>query len=103
MQCVADDISVFDNGVYILAWLAVDDNLPSLDSIAVVLPWPVPEFRGKDIKDLTSAPALLAECVVGEVVGRNATEAVREIIRSRPGVARRYGDGRWRRKWLLCV
>lgn len=44
MQRMADDISIVDDGVYILAWLAVDDNLPSFDGSAIVFPGSVTEL-----------------------------------------------------------
>src|SRR5438046_4427752 len=44
MQRVADDIAVLDNGMHVLARLAVDDDLPSLNRGAVVLAGPVAEL-----------------------------------------------------------
>lgn len=76
MQRVADNIAVFDNGTHVLARLAVDDNLPSLDGGAVVLPRSVTKLGSEDIEDLASAPALLAERVVGEVIRCDAAKTV---------------------------
>jgi hypothetical protein len=76
MQRVADDIAVLDNGMHVLARLAVDDDLPSLDGGAVVLAGPVAELGSEDIEDLASTPALLAERVVGEMIRGNAAKAV---------------------------
>jgi hypothetical protein len=44
MQGMADDISILNDGVRILAWLAIDDNLPSLDGSAIVFPRSVTEL-----------------------------------------------------------
>jgi hypothetical protein len=44
MQCMADDISILNNSMNVLAWLPVDDNFPSFNSSAVVLPRAVSEF-----------------------------------------------------------
>ena len=76
MQRVADDIAVLDNGMHVLARLAVDDDLPSLNRGAVVLAGPVAELGSEDVEDLASTPALLAERVVGEMIGGNTAKAV---------------------------
>lgn len=78
------------------AWhrLAIDYDASIANGLGVVLGGAVAELAGEDVEDLAVAPALLAEGVVGEVVGRHLAQAIFEEVRRWPRVAGRDGDGR---------
>lgn len=85
----------------IITRLAIQRYLTSFYRILVVLSRPIPKLGGKDIQQLTSAPSLLAERVVREVIGRDPTQAVLEIIRSRPWVTRCDCNLGWWGEWFI--
>lgn len=62
----------------------------------IILYWPVPELARKDIQQLPAAPSLLAVGVVGVMVGMHAAQSILPKVRSRPGIAWRRQDLRWR-------
>ena len=53
---------------------------------------PIPELVSEDLENLAAAPSLLAVCVVCEVVGRDSSEAVFQVVWSWPRVAGGYCD-----------
>ena len=97
---MTNDVSIFDNSKHVFAWLAIDHNLAALNSASVVFSRAVTKLGRKDVQDLAPSPALLAESVVCEVVGRDTAKTVREVVRARPGVTGRYCNSwrEWRRR-----
>ena len=69
----------------------------------IVLFRPIPELVPEDLEDLAATPSLLAVCVVCEMIGRDPSQAVFQVVWSWPGIARCDGDfGRGRRcsRWF---
>ena len=118
MQGVGNDVAVLHNGPDRGRFLAIDDNISSLygiflDSISrklkqgedyfhVVLNWPVPKLRRKYIQELSTSPTFFAIRVVGIVVRKNPSQAIVEVVRTRPGVTRcsHYSRRRIENSWL---
>jgi hypothetical protein len=68
----------------------------SFGSTYIVLLRPVPELVSEDLEDLAAAPSLLAVRVVCEVVWRDSSEAVFQVVGSWPGITGCDGDFRRR-------
>ena len=106
------DVAILHNGPDGGCFLPIDDNISTLygiflESISrksyygegvshIVLNWPVPKLRRKYIQELSTSPTFFAIGVIGIMIRKNPSQAIFEVVRTRPRVTRRGQNSRSR-------